>query len=98
MDDIVSSLGKSFEWETTPASGHISELSELETSVKKRLGHKWDELTKAAEALPENSDIRRKGLALLYAHFLRIPVPPSLQKGISIILRLSPMVLILPPP
>ncbi|CAL1701925.1 unnamed protein product [Somion occarium] len=93
MDDIVSSLGKSFEWETTPASGHISELSELETSVKKRLGHKWDELTKAAEALPENSDIRRKGLALLYAHFLRIPVPPSLQKDQIKLLLQTPVLL-----
>ena len=53
----------------------------MEADIKARIGSKWDDLLKAAEALPETSQNRRKGLVLLYAHFLRIPVPQPLEAG-----------------
>lgn len=85
MDEVVGSLGKSFEWER-PQKTRTAELDELEKSIKARLGTKWDSLKKLAEVVPEQHEARRRSFILLYAHLLRLPVTNSaLKSGSSFI-------------
>ncbi|OBZ66644.1 Translocation protein sec63 [Grifola frondosa] len=73
MDEVVGSLGKTFEWEhPTKKSKEEHELVDLEKQIKEKLDLKWSELTKLAEALPGKHENRRRAFILLYAHLLRI--------------------------
>lgn len=84
MDDVTSSLGKSFEWELSGSKGGKvdAELAQLESQIKEKLGEKWDELVKLAEASPKDHKSRRRAFVLLYAHLLRLPIQSStLLKG-----------------
>ena len=84
MDDVTSSLGKAFEWEKTGVKlGKAeAEVEQLERQIKEKLGGKWDELVKLADALPGKYENRRRAFTLLYAHLLRIPVTnATLQEG-----------------
>ena len=83
MDDVVASLGKSFEYERPKKStSYAAELNELEKKVEVALGSKWQTLKKLAEISPKESDARRRAFVLIYAHLLRIPVVnASLRKG-----------------
>ncbi|KAH9921565.1 DnaJ-domain-containing protein [Epithele typhae] len=75
VDDVTSSLGKSFEWEfSSKASKVDAELLRLETQIKETMGTKWDELIKLADAASQKSQNRRRALILLYTHLLRLPV------------------------
>ncbi|EIW62313.1 DnaJ-domain-containing protein [Trametes versicolor FP-101664 SS1] len=79
MDDVTSSLGKSFEWELPGSkAGKVdAELAQLESQIKEKLGEKWDELVKLAEASPKDHKSRRRAFVLLYAHLLRLPIQNS---------------------
>lgn len=57
-------------------------MNEIEAKVQGKLGSKWPEIRRLADAQGSENDMRQKYLVLLYAHLLRIPVSnPSLQKG-----------------
>lgn len=84
MDDVLSTLGKSFEWERPKITMEQKELAELETAISEKLGDKWTSLRKFAE-INESHERRRIAFALLYAHLLRLPVNPSLRKGTALL-------------
>jgi translocation protein SEC63 len=83
IDDVVASLGKSYEYERPKKStGHTVELNELEKKVELALGLKWLELKKLAEVTVKQSEARRHAFVLIYAHLLRIPVEnAALRRG-----------------
>lgn len=82
MDDVTTSLSKSFQWELTAKMVKADgELTQLEKQIKEKLDGKWDDLVRLAEASKEFEN-RRKAFILLYAHLLRLPVTnATLQKG-----------------
>ena len=84
MDDVTSSLSKSFQWELSSKIAKAdAELSQLEKQIREKLDGKWDDLVKLAGASGEFEN-RRKAFILLYAHLLRLPVTNvTLQKGES---------------
>lgn len=89
--DVVASLGKSYEWERPTASGHDSELRQLEKVIQAQLGDKWAGFLKAIESTAgAHGEIRWRSLTLLFAHLLRLPISnSSLQRGaISRLLKL----------
>ena len=58
-----------------------AELSKLDKQIREKLGPKWDDLLKLADASGGNEN-RRKAFVLLYAHLLRLPITnTTLQKG-----------------
>ncbi|KAI0687349.1 translocation protein sec63 [Earliella scabrosa] len=96
MDDVTSSLGKAFEWEKTGVKlGKAeAEVEQLERQIKEKLGGKWDELVKLADALPGKYENRRRAFTLLYAHLLRIPVTnATLQEEQTRVLLQTPVLL-----
>ncbi|KAI0352788.1 DnaJ-domain-containing protein [Trametes cingulata] len=96
IDDVTSTLGKSFEWELPKAKlGKAeAELAQLETQIKEKLNGKWDELVKLAEAIPKEHESRRRAFILLYAHLLRLPVQnATLQKEQTQVLLQTPTLL-----
>ncbi|KAI0706889.1 Sec63 Brl domain-containing protein [Cerioporus squamosus] len=95
MDDVATSLGRAFEWDVSSKVGRAElELEQLDKQIKEKLGGKWDELVKLAEALPGKHETRRRAFTLLYAHLLRIPVTNStLQKEQTEILLQTPVLL-----
>jgi len=96
IDDVVGSLGKTFEWErpSNKAVKRESELSELENKIKERLGNKWSELSKLAEVMPGEYENRRRAFILLYAHLLRLPLSSSsLRKDQAALLLQTPTLL-----
>ena len=82
IDDVTGSLGKSFQWEfTSKLAKADAELSKLDKQIREKLGPKWDDLLKLADASGGNEN-RRKAFVLLYAHLLRLPITnTTLQKG-----------------
>lgn len=85
MDDVVATLGKSFEWECPGKTSQTAELADLEKAIQKKLGDKWDKLKKVADILPEKYEARRRAFTLLYAHLLRLPITSStLRTGESL--------------
>lgn len=82
IDEVVASLGKSFEWERPKQSTQAQELDELEKQINKALGAKWNNLKTLAEVDPKQYQSRRRAFILLYAHLLRLPVlSSSLRSG-----------------
>jgi translocation protein SEC63 len=82
MDDVVASLGKSFEWERPALTKYAQELDELEKQIEKALGHKWGSLKTLAQVLPKEYPARRRAFILLYAYVLRLPISnSSLRRG-----------------
>lgn len=84
-EEVLSALGKTFEWEY-PVGKSVGAaekaLDELEVKVNERMGVKWGELKKMTEVMPGEHAARRRALVLLYAHLLRLPVGnSSLAKG-----------------
>jgi len=79
MDDVLGSLGKTYEWERPKVTVSEKELKELEAAISERLGDKWTAVRKLAEA-DRGRDGRRAAFALLYAHLIRLPLSPSLRK------------------
>ncbi|THH32152.1 hypothetical protein EUX98_g2021 [Antrodiella citrinella] len=79
MDDVLGSLGRTYEWERPNVSVAEKELKDLEAAISKRLGDKWTSVRKVAE-VDQGRDSRRVALTLLYAHLLRLPVSSSLRK------------------
>lgn len=82
MDDVLSTLGKTYEWERPDVAVDKKELAELESAITEKLGEKWVSLRKGAD-VDQGHERRRVAFALLYAHLLRIPLSPSLQIGSS---------------
>lgn len=80
MDDVLGSLGKSYEWERPNPTVEEKELASLETTIGEKLGEKWTSLRKLAE-VDAGHAARRTAFTLLYAHLLRLPVSPTLRKG-----------------
>ncbi|KAH8106334.1 DnaJ-domain-containing protein [Cristinia sonorae] len=78
MDDVLSTLGKSYEWERPDVAISKKELTELEAAISEKLGDKWTTLRKNAE-VDHGHERRRVAFDLLYAHLLRLPLSPSLQ-------------------
>ncbi|KAI0751668.1 translocation protein sec63 [Daedaleopsis nitida] len=95
MDDVTSSLGKSFEWEMSAKVGKAeSDLEQLEKQVSEKLDGKWEELVKLAEAVPGEHERRRRAFILFYAHFLRLPISSAaLQKEQTSIILQTPVLL-----
>ncbi|KAI0337570.1 DnaJ-domain-containing protein [Trametopsis cervina] len=89
IDEVIATLGKSFEWERPSTSKHGQELDELEQRIEKALGQKWDTLKSLAEITPKQHQARRRAFILLYAHLLRIPVSsgPLRQEQSEILLQ-----------
>lgn len=82
IDEVVATLGRSFEWERPNSSKNASELQELEQQIEKVLGSKWGSLKTLAEVIPKQYPARRRAFILLYAHLLRLPIAsPSLRHG-----------------
>ena len=82
IDDVVASLGKTFEYERPAGSKQAKEIDQLEEEIEKTLGHKWGSLKSLAEILPKQTQARRRAFILLYAHLLRLPISnASLRKG-----------------
>lgn len=81
IDDVVASLGKSFEYERPrKTTSQSAELNELEKQIESALGPKWLSLKKLVEI--KGSEAKRRAFILIYAHLLRIPVQnASLRKG-----------------
>lgn len=78
LDEVVASLGKSFEHELPKKKSKTSELDELEKQIKAALGVKWNMLTTLAEIGPKQQhEVRRRAFILLYAHLLRLPIESS---------------------
>lgn len=77
IDEVVATVGKSFEWERPKQLKQIKELDELEQQIEKVLGPKWGSLKTLAEVLPKQYTARRRAFILLYAHLLRLPVSSS---------------------
>ena len=77
MDDVVGSLGKSFEWERPLKTTQAEELAELEKKIKEQLGAKWDSLKKSAEIDPAKHQARWRSFVLLYAYLLRFNIVNS---------------------
>ncbi|KAI0092659.1 DnaJ-domain-containing protein [Irpex rosettiformis] len=94
IDDVVASLGKSFEYERSAVSKQAKEIDELEEEIEKALGQKWNTLKSLAEILPKQYQARRRAFILLYAHLLRLPIPgASLRKEQSSVLLQTPALL-----
>lgn len=82
IDEVVASLGKSFEYERSHATGNPAVLDDLEKQIEAQLGSKWGSLKSLAEIVPKVDETRRRSFILLYAHLLRLPVQSSsLRKG-----------------
>ncbi|TCD69184.1 secretory subunit [Steccherinum ochraceum] len=79
MDDVLGTLGKTFEWERPKVTVDQKEFTELEATIGEKLGEKWVTLRKLAE-IDQGHERRRVAFALLYAHLLRLPLSPSLRK------------------
>lgn len=81
IDDVVASLGKSFEYERRQVSTQEVELAQLEKQIQEKLGAKWDNLKRLAEVEPKFV-ARRRAFILLHAHLLRLSIQSStLRKG-----------------
>lgn len=80
MDDVLSTLGKSYEWERPKVAADDKEIEELEKTIAEKLGDKWISLRKNAE-VDRGHERRRIAFDLLYAHLLRIPLSHTLRKG-----------------
>lgn len=82
MDEVISTLGKTYEWERPKVTADSKELAELEEAISAKLGDKWTSVRKQAE-VDQGHERRRIAFTLLYAHLLRLPSSPSLRKGMS---------------
>ncbi|GBE78987.1 Translocation protein [Sparassis crispa] len=94
IDDVVGTLGKTFEWEWpfVESAKDDSELLDLENKIKQKLHGKWDVLKKLAEA--DEHEHRHRAFVLLYAHLLRLPVASSsLRKEQEQVLLQTPTLL-----
>ncbi|EKM59036.1 uncharacterized protein PHACADRAFT_249200 [Phanerochaete carnosa HHB-10118-sp] len=82
LDEVVASLGKSFEYEQPQKKSNTSELDELDKQIQVTLGAKWGSLKSLAEIDPKQHEARRRAFILLYAHLLRLPIQSSsLRRG-----------------
>lgn len=82
IEEVVASLGKSFEYELPALSKQSKEIDALEEEIEKTLGPKWGTLKTLAGIIPKQYQARRRAFILLYAHVLRLPLPSSsLRKG-----------------
>jgi len=83
MDEVVGTLGKSFEWEWPKRTTKPwKELDAIDSQIGKKLGCKWLEIHNLAGS--NGQGCKRRALILLYAHLLRLPVSmPSLHEGSS---------------
>ncbi|KAK2464479.1 hypothetical protein APHAL10511_003458 [Amanita phalloides] len=73
MNEVVTTLGKSFSWELSPksSSSDVVELQRLEREISNKAGKVW----KTVESvLSPKDEARRRGIILIYAHMLRIGV------------------------
>ena len=77
LDEVIGSLGQSFEWERSAKTTQAAELDELEKKIQEKLGAKWESLKKLAAVVPEKHANRRRAFILLYAHLLRLPITSS---------------------
>lgn len=94
IDDVVASLGKSFEYERSAAKGDKAALDELEAQIEAQLGAKWGTLKKLAEVVPKQYETRRRSFILLYAHLLRLSIESaSLRKEQQVVLMQTPTLL-----
>lgn len=93
IDDVVASLGKSFEYERRQVSTQEVELAQLEKQIQEKLGAKWDNLKRLAEVEPKFV-ARRRAFILLHAHLLRLSIQSStLRKEQSDVLLQTPTLL-----
>jgi translocation protein SEC63 len=82
MPEVVGAIGQAAEWDLHKALQQNQQIDSLEHQVAQKLGDKWTELCQFAGALGQTHTARRRALALLYAHLLRLNVEDSvLQKG-----------------
>ncbi|KAJ3482277.1 hypothetical protein NLI96_g7099 [Meripilus lineatus] len=93
--EVLTSLGKSYEWERPVVSGQDNEVRELEQLIKEQLGDKWTSFVKVIQTTSDTqSEIRHRSLVLLFSHLLRLPVASStLAKEQSELLLQTPVLL-----
>jgi translocation protein SEC63 len=86
MDEVVGTLGKAFEWDSPKSKKNPKKIAqkavnEVEAKVQGKMGSKWPEIRRLADAKGPQHECRRRSLVLLYAHLLRIPLSNgSLQR------------------
>ncbi|KAI0751955.1 DnaJ-domain-containing protein [Irpex lacteus] len=94
IEEVVASLGKSFEYELPALSKQSKEIDALEEEIEKTLGPKWGTLKSLAGIIPKQYQARRRAFILLYAHVLRLPLPSSsLRKEQATVLLQTPALL-----
>lgn len=94
LDEVVSVLGKVYEWERPKAIGHTEELAKLDERIGEQLGSQWETVKSTMNALPGPSGLSQHALILLYAHFLRLPVElPSLRQDQRQLILQAPILL-----
>jgi translocation protein SEC63 len=87
-EEVVSALGKAFEWElpaTKGAHSDAAELDDLDKSVSLKAGSQYVEVKKLArDAQGQLHESRRRALILIYAHLTRTEIKSArLQHGQS---------------
>jgi len=94
VEEVVSTLGKAYEWEMPQAEVGKS-LEELEKAVVHKVGQRYIEVKKLArDAQGKLHPSRLRALILIYAHLARVPVAdPSLQAEQRKILLSAPVLL-----
>jgi translocation protein SEC63 len=88
MSEVVGALGQATEWDLHKSPQRKQQVDALENQIKERLGDKWTELCRRANASGPTHAARRQALVLLYAHLLRLDVEDStLQKGKPLLMK-----------
>ena len=85
-EEVVSALGKAFEWELPAIKGaqtDDAELDELDKSISSKAGTQYVEVKKLArDAQGQLHESRRRALILIYAHLTRTEIKSArLQNG-----------------
>lgn len=98
MEEVVAALGKAYKWDLPPQaakSTKSAELNELESQISQQLGSRWAEIKKLCRGYESSIDASQlKGLVLLHAHLLRLPIKDSsLRKQQKEILLQTPVLL-----
>jgi len=93
MNDVVTALGKAYEWERPNATGGDGEVLRLDRAIGEQLGEQWKALKLMVQANPGSSQVGLRALTLLYTHFLRIPADLALQHEQQELLLHAPLLL-----
>ncbi|TFK66638.1 hypothetical protein BDN72DRAFT_799683 [Pluteus cervinus] len=89
-DEVVGTLGKAYQWERQVSAKVDQDLDALEKEIAAKAQLSWS----TAKGFIEKEPARRRGLVLIYAHLLRLPLAnPLLVKEQSRVLLQTPLLL-----